>query len=59
MGEARYSYAKLDERMAIVIYHPESYQGRSDVGLLSRGVVLDFLSLQTSPSDSSMFPITL
>jgi len=33
VGEARYTYCKLDERMAIVIYHPERYQGRSDVVL--------------------------
>jgi hypothetical protein len=33
VGEARYTYTKLDDRMAIVIYHPEQYQGRSDVVL--------------------------
>jgi hypothetical protein len=32
-GNARYKYKRLDERMAIVIYHPEQYQGRSDVVL--------------------------
>jgi hypothetical protein len=32
-GIARYIYKRLDDRMAIVIYHPESYQGRSDVVL--------------------------
>jgi hypothetical protein len=32
-GEARYTYKKLDDRMAIVIYHPKQYQGRSDVVL--------------------------
>ena len=33
VGEARYTYTKLDDRMAIVIYRPEQYQGRSDVVL--------------------------
>ena len=33
MGEASYTYKKLDDRMAIVIYRPERYQGRSDVVL--------------------------
>jgi hypothetical protein len=32
-GEARYTYKKLDDRMSIVIYRPERYQGRSDVVL--------------------------
>jgi hypothetical protein len=32
-GEAHYTYKKLDDRMAIVIYRPEQYQGRSDVVL--------------------------
>ncbi|MFZ1883186.1 MAG: hypothetical protein WAU53_06180 [Rhodoplanes sp.] len=32
-GEARYTYKKLDDRMAIVIYRPEQYRGRSDVVL--------------------------
>lgn len=33
VGEASYTYRKLDDRMAIVIYHPQEYQGRSDVVL--------------------------
>ncbi len=33
MGEARYVYRKLDDRMAIVIYHPREYRGRTDVVL--------------------------
>ncbi len=33
VGEPRYTYKKLDERMGICIYHPEEYQGRSDVVL--------------------------
>jgi hypothetical protein len=30
-GGARYTYKRLNDRMAIVIYRPEQYQGRSDV----------------------------
>lgn len=33
VGEARYTYRKLDTRMGIVIYHPDEWQGRSDVVL--------------------------
>ena len=33
VGEASYVYKKLDEQMAICIYHPREYQGRSDVVL--------------------------
>lgn len=33
VGEARYTYTRLDERMAIVVYRPEAYQGRTDVVL--------------------------
>jgi hypothetical protein len=33
VGVATYTYKKLDDRMAIVIYRPERYQGRSDVVL--------------------------
>ncbi len=39
VGEARYTYRKLDERMAVVIYRPVEYQGRSDVVL---NAMLDF-----------------
>jgi len=33
VGEASYVYRRLDDRMAIVIYRPEEYQGRRDVVL--------------------------
>ena len=39
VGRATYTYKKLDARMAIVIYHPEEYQGRSGVVL---NAMLDF-----------------
>jgi hypothetical protein len=39
MGEARYRYTRLDDRMAIVIYHPDSYRGRTDVVL---NAIFDF-----------------
>jgi hypothetical protein len=38
-GNASYTYTKLDERMAIVIYRPDEYRGRSDVVLYA---MLDF-----------------
>jgi hypothetical protein len=38
-GEASYTYKKLDDRMAILIYRPKIYQGRSDVVLHA---MLDF-----------------
>ena len=41
VGEARYTYRKLDDQMAIVIYHPNEYQGRSDVVLYA---IFDFAS---------------
>ena len=31
VGEARYTYRRLDDRMGICIYRPEEYQGRTDV----------------------------
>ena len=31
VGKARYTYSKLDDRMAIVIYYPEEYQGKTGV----------------------------
>jgi len=40
VGEASYTYKKLDDRMAILVYRPEQYQGRSDVVLYA---MLDFL----------------
>ncbi len=33
VGEARYTYKKLDDRMGICIYRPKEYQGRSNVVL--------------------------
>ena len=33
VGEARYTYKKLDDRMGICIYRPADYQGRSNVVL--------------------------
>jgi hypothetical protein len=33
VGNARYTYRRLDDRMAIAIYRPDEYQGRSDVVL--------------------------
>ena len=41
VGSARYSYEKLDDRMAVLIYRPDSYQGRSDVVLYA---MLDFVA---------------
>jgi hypothetical protein len=40
VGEARYLYRKLDNRMGALIYYPREYQGRSDVVLYA---MLDFL----------------
>jgi hypothetical protein len=39
VGEASYTYKKLDDRMAIVVYRPVLYQGRTDVALYA---MLDF-----------------
>ena len=39
VGEARYTYTRLDDRMAVVVYRPERYQGLSDVVLYA---MLDF-----------------
>ena len=39
VGEASYTYKKLDDRMAIVVYRPKLYQGRADVVLYA---MLDF-----------------
>lgn len=39
VGEATYTYRKLDDRMAIVVYRPKRYRGRSDVVLYA---MLDF-----------------
>lgn len=39
VGEASYTYRKLDDRVGIVIYRPVTYQGRSDVVLYAS---LDF-----------------
>lgn len=39
VGEARYSYRRLDEQVGIVIYRPEIYQGHKDVVL---NAIFDF-----------------
>ena len=39
IGEGRYSYSKIDEQTAVVVYNPDSYQGRRDVVLYA---MLDF-----------------
>jgi hypothetical protein len=39
MGEADYVYKKMDDRMGIVIYHPDDYRGRPDVVLYA---IFDF-----------------
>ena len=39
VGEATYSYKKLDDRMGVVIYRPQRYQGRTDVTLYA---IFDF-----------------
>jgi hypothetical protein len=39
VGEASYTYRKLDDRMAILIYRPQEYQGRADIVLYA---MLDF-----------------
>lgn len=41
-GDASYTYKKLDERMAIVIYRPDAYQGRANVVLYA---MLDFAQM--------------
>lgn len=33
VGEARYVYRRFDDHMAVVIYHPKVWQGRTDVVL--------------------------
>ena len=33
LGEASYTYRKLDDQTAILIYHPRNYLGRADVVL--------------------------
>lgn len=37
--EASYTYRKMDDRMAVIIYRPDVYQGRTDVVLYA---MLDF-----------------
>ena len=39
VGEADYTYRKLDDQMGIVVYRPSRYQGRTDVMLYA---MLDF-----------------
>ena len=43
VGEALYTYKKLDDRMGICIYHPKEYQGRSDVVL---NAMFDFADMK-------------
>lgn len=43
VGEARYTYRKLDDRMAICLYYPKEYQGRSDVVL---NAMFDFVDMK-------------
>ncbi|MEM7437034.1 MAG: hypothetical protein AAF436_17910, partial [Myxococcota bacterium] len=38
-GEASYSYSKMDDRVGVIIYRPDIYQGRTDVVLYA---MLDF-----------------
>ena len=39
VGEATYTYKKLNDRMGIVVYRPDRYQGRTDVTLYA---IFDF-----------------
>ena len=39
VGQANYTYQKLDDQVGIVIYHPENWQGRTDVVL---NAIFDF-----------------
>ena len=43
VGEARYTYKKLDDRMGICIYYPNEYQGRTDVVL---NAMFDFAGMK-------------
>ena len=43
VGEADYTYRKLDDRMGICIYRPKVYQGRSDVVL---NAMFDFTDMK-------------
>lgn len=43
VGEARYSYLRLDDDIAICIYYPQEYQGRSDVIL---NAMFDFRAMK-------------
>jgi len=43
VGEARYVYRRLDDRMAICLYYPRDYQGRSDVVL---NAMFDFAEMK-------------
>lgn len=43
VGEARYAYEKLDDRMGICIYHPTEYRGRTDVVLYA---MFDFVEMK-------------
>jgi hypothetical protein len=43
VGEARYSYKRLNDRMSICLYYPEEYQGRSGVVL---NAMFDFYKMK-------------
>ena len=43
VGEALYTYKRLDERIGICIYQPREYQGRSDVVL---NAIFDFHAMK-------------
>lgn len=43
VGEARYTYKRLDDRISICIYYPKEYQGRSDVVL---NAMFDFVDMK-------------
>ncbi|RBW61260.1 hypothetical protein DS906_05500 [Ruegeria sp. A3M17] len=43
VGEAQYTYKRLDEQMGICVYRPHEYQGRSDVVL---NAIFDFRAMK-------------
>ncbi|WP_205511852.1 hypothetical protein [Ruegeria sp. AD91A] len=43
VGEADYTYRRLDEQVGICIYHPREYQGRTDVVL---NAIFDFRAMK-------------
>lgn len=59
VGEARYSYQRLDEEVAIVIYQPDVWQGRTDVVL---NAIFDFSEMTDRAvitSDGQPFAVAL